>query len=67
MENLAQMSRRASNVARMCLEMAAEAEKAKDRRQANDWRAKSAECFRIAAGHSVESQSLGANVIQLFK
>lgn len=61
------MKQRARSIAKMCLEMAAEAEKAKDRRQANDWRAKSAQCFRIAAGHSVESQSLGANVIQLFK
>ncbi len=60
------MATRARNVARLCLEMAAEAEKAKDRRQANDWRAKSAQCFRVAAGQSISDQDLGDNVIQLF-
>lgn len=43
----------AISIAHKCLERAAEAEKIKDREQANVWRAKSAECFRIAADPSV--------------
>lgn len=60
------LAQRARNVAKMCLEMAAEAERNRDRRDANRWRRQSAECFRIAAGHKLENQSLGANVIRLF-
>ncbi len=60
------LAARARNVAFMCLGMAAESEKAGQRAEASRWRTKSAECFRIAAGHKVENQSLGANVIRLF-
>jgi hypothetical protein len=59
-------AQRARNVATMCLKVAAEAERNQDRQKADRWRLKAAECFRIAAGHKIEGQPLGTNVIRLF-
>lgn len=60
------MSHDAINIAHKYLKLAAEAEKTKDRKQANDWRAKSAEYFRVAADPH-RRITVRANIIQLSK
>ncbi|QDP53487.1 MAG: hypothetical protein GOVbin4933_33 [Prokaryotic dsDNA virus sp.] len=61
------LATRARNVAFMCLNMAAESEKAGQRAEASQWRTWSADCFRIAADHKIENPSLSAKVIRLFE